>query len=184
MSDMLGMNATDDLTPYQKVMLDVWQEHGRCEFGLKDPDATIATMGANPYIMMVGLGRLVSGRDEVYSFYKHDFLPNIPADSSMELAQRFFTKDHIIDEFVVRFTHDIEMPWKAPGVAPTGRKVELTMVVIVGFEGDKVGYEHLIWDHGSLLSQLGVITNPVATIGIPSASMVLDLTSRAKNPRT
>lgn len=175
MAGVLDIPTYENLTPYQQTMLDVWMEHGRCEFGLRDPDATIKTMCDNPYIMMIGLGRVVKGREEVYNFYKYDFLPNIPDDSSMELVQRFFTNDHIIDEFVVRFTHNIEMPWKAPGVKPTGRKVELTMMVIAGFEGDKLAYEHLMWDHCSLLSQLGVITDPVATIGMPSASMVLKL---------
>jgi carboxymethylenebutenolidase len=31
------------------------------------------------------------------------------------------------------------------------------LVVIVGFEGDKVSYEHIYWDQGNLLVQLGLI---------------------------
>jgi len=30
-----------------------------------------------------------------------------------------------------------------PGVAPTGRPVELPVVVVVGFEDGKVAYEHI-----------------------------------------
>jgi carboxymethylenebutenolidase len=31
----------------------------------------------------------------------------------------------VIDELIVSFTHDVEMPALLPGIAPTGRKVTL-----------------------------------------------------------
>ena len=33
-----------------------------------------------------------------------------------------------------------------PGVAPTGKRVALPVVVIVKFNGGKVAHEHIYWD--------------------------------------
>ena len=41
------------------------------------------------------------------------------------------------------------------GIAPTGRKVEVPLVAIVRFEGDKVAHEHIYWDQASVLVQIG-----------------------------
>jgi hypothetical protein len=43
------------------------------------------------------------------------------------------------------FTHDIEIDWMLPGVAPTGKYVEIPLVAIVNFRGDKLYHEHIYW---------------------------------------
>lgn len=63
----------------------------------------------------------------------------------------------VIDELIVSFTHDRPMPAILPGLEPTGRKVVLPHVVVCGLEGGKVSYEHIYWDQGSALVQLGII---------------------------
>lgn len=35
------------------------------------------------------------------------------------------------DEMIFAFTHDIVMDWMLPGIAPTGRGVEIPLVVVV-----------------------------------------------------
>jgi carboxymethylenebutenolidase len=51
------------------------------------------------------------------------------------------------------------MDWMLPGIPPTGRRVEVALVVVVQFEGDKLAHEHLYWDQASVLVQLdGLIT--------------------------
>ena len=42
---------------------------------------------------------------------------------------------------------------------PTGRKVTIAVVVIVGLLDEKVAYEHIYWDQAGLLLQLGLL-NP------------------------
>jgi hypothetical protein len=32
---------------------------------------------------------------------------------------------------ILKFTHTVDMPWMLPGVAPTGRRVEIPMVLII-----------------------------------------------------
>ena len=44
-----------------------------------------------------------------------------------------------------------------PGVAPTGKKVEIALVVIVGFKDGKVSHEHIYWDQASVLVQVGLL---------------------------
>ena len=40
---------------------------------------------------------------------------------------------------------------------PTGKRVETVFVVIVGIEGDKVSYEHIMWDQANVLVQIGLL---------------------------
>ena len=65
--------------------------------------------------------------------------------------------ERVVDEFIVRFTHSREMPYWLPGIPPTGRRVEIPHVVIMGFEDGKVAYEHVYWDQASLLVQIGLL---------------------------
>jgi carboxymethylenebutenolidase len=81
----------------------------------------------------------------------------------------------VVDEMVMHFTHDCVMDTFLPGVAPTGRRVELPVAVVAGFEGDKVASEHIYWDQASLLVQIGLLdaaTLPVC--GGEQAAKVLD----------
>ena len=55
------------------------------------------------------------------------------------------------------FTHDIEIDWMLPGVAPTGKYVEIPLVAIVRFRGDKLYNEHIYWDQASVLVQIGLL---------------------------
>jgi carboxymethylenebutenolidase len=64
-----------------------------------------------------------------------------------------------------------------PGIPPTGRRVEIPLVAIVRFEGDKLVHEHIYWDQASVLVQLGLLDPaglPVA--GAETARKVLDKT--------
>jgi carboxymethylenebutenolidase len=63
-----------------------------------------------------------------------------------------------------------------PGVAPTGRKVRIPTVVVMGFENEKVSYEHIYWDQASVLVQIGLLEEaglPIA--GSEQAERLLEL---------
>ncbi|TMM08561.1 MAG: ester cyclase, partial [Actinobacteria bacterium] len=89
---------------------------------------------------------------------------------------RTVSGDRVIDEFVLEFTHDREVPFMLPGVAPTGRKVRIPTVVVMGFEEGKVAYEHIYWDQASVLVQLGML-NPAGlpVAGVEQAERLLEL---------
>jgi carboxymethylenebutenolidase len=60
-------------------------------------------------------------------------------------------------------------------VAPTGRPVKPPLVVVMGFEGDKVAYERIYWDQASLLAQVGLLDETQLPItGVAHADKVLD----------
>ena len=81
----------------------------------------------------------------------------MPTDLSVERITRTQGDDILIDEFIVRFTHDVTMDAILPGVAPTGRRVEVPHVAIVGFENGKVAFERIYWDHASVLRQVDLL---------------------------
>jgi carboxymethylenebutenolidase len=54
-------------------------------------------------------------------------------------------------------TRDIEATMATMDEAPTGRKVVLPHVVVVGFKGGKIAHEHIYWDQASLLVQIGLL---------------------------
>jgi len=66
---------------------------------------------------------------------------------------------------IFSFTHDLEMDWMLPGVAPTGRRVEVPLVVVVQLKSDDVVSERIYWDQASVLAQIGVID----AVGLPVA---------------
>ena len=69
----------------------------------------------------------------------------------------------------------VEIDWMLPRIAPTGRRVEVALVVVVHFRDGKLAHEHIYWDQASVLVQLGLIDPkglPVA--GAESARKVLD----------
>jgi carboxymethylenebutenolidase len=42
-------------------------------------------------------------------------------------------------------------------VAPTGKKVEVAVVVIAGIQDGKITHEHIYWDQASVLVQVGLL---------------------------
>jgi carboxymethylenebutenolidase len=74
---------------------------------------------------------------------------------------------------IFAFTHTIEMPWMLPGVAPTGKRVEIPLVAIVRFRDGKLAHEHIYWDQASVLKQLGLLTDEdLPVFGIETAQRV------------
>jgi carboxymethylenebutenolidase len=120
------------LTPDQRAMLAAWQQHTYAEFVLKDADAALATMTEDPYVLAIPCGTGGSGRAGVHKFYADQFLPNIPPDFELTSLSQTVGGDRIVEEFVIRFTHTLEMEWMVPGLPATGRRVdEFALVGIV-----------------------------------------------------
>ena len=151
------MSKQRHLTIKQQKMNDLWEEHIRTEFGAHSPDEAIATMTTNPIVNQVPVLIGGSGRKQVHEFYQKYFLPQIPPDTEMIPVSRTIGQGRIVDEMVLRFTHTIPMDHMLPGIPPTGKRVEIALVVVVQFDGDKLAHEHLYWDQASVLVQLGLL---------------------------
>ncbi len=69
------------------------------------------------------------------------------------------------------------MDWMLPGVAPTGKRVEIPLVAIVEFRAGKIACERIYWDRASVLVQLGLLdASRLPVVGIDSARKALDPT--------
>jgi carboxymethylenebutenolidase len=135
----------------------VFDAHVRAEFVERSVDATMGTMTDAPYVIHVPVMTGGHGRDEVRAFYTNWFVGRWPDDTEVTQISRTVGQGRVIDELVASFTHDVEMPALLPGVPPSGRKVILPHVVVMGIVGGKVAYEHIYWDQASLLAQVGLI---------------------------
>jgi carboxymethylenebutenolidase len=173
------MSQQPALTADEQKLNDVWNEHLRAEFSAHSADEAIATMVAHPRINQVPVMIGGEGRDEVYAFYAQYFLPQIPPDMEVVPVSRTIGQGRLVDELVLRFTHTIPMDAILPGIPPTGKRVEVALVVVVQFDGDKMAHEHLDWDQASVLVQLGLLPpEGLPVVGAEGARSVLDRSLR------
>jgi carboxymethylenebutenolidase len=159
----------------QQTLTRLWEEHVRYEFETKNTDDTIATMVEDAYVNHVPVMTGGIGKPELRQFYAAHFIPKMPPDLQMTTVSRTIGPDQLVEEMVLKFTHTVEIDWMLPGIAPTGRGVEVALVVVVRFRDDKVAHEHIYWDQASVLAQIGLI-NPggLPVAGAESARKVLD----------
>ncbi|MGB5813109.1 MAG: ester cyclase [Polyangiales bacterium] len=135
----------------------IWDAHTRYEFETRDPEATLETMVEDNYVNHVPTMTGGSGKEALRRFYSKFFIPCVPPDFETRVISRTVGKDQLVDELFTTFTHTLEIPWLLPGVAPTGKRVEIVVVAIVSFRGDKIIHEHIHWDQASVLAQIGLI---------------------------
>lgn len=155
----------------------LWAEHCRHEFETRDVDATMATMVLDPYVNHIPTMTGGVGHDLLKRFYKYHFIGGNPLDMALHPITRTVGTDRLVDEMILSFTHTTEIDWMLPGIAPTGRRVEIPLVAIVQFRDGRVAHEHIYWDQASVLVQVGLLDPkglPVA--GVETARKVLDRT--------
>ena len=165
----------DHFSPAEQALIAAWERHLACEFAERDAPATLATMSAEPSVNHVPVMTGGRNREELFTFYADHFLRNMPADTEIVPVSRTVGQERVIDELIFRFTHDLEMDWMLPGVPPTGRRVEVALVVVVQLRGDKIACERIYWDQASVLVQLGLLDpSLLPVIGAESAHKILD----------
>jgi carboxymethylenebutenolidase len=153
----------------------LWEAHISLEFVTRSAEATMATMVGEPYVNHVPTMTGGVGYAELLRFYKHHFIPKTPQDTKLIPISRTIGADRVVDETLFCFTHDIEIDWMLPGVPPTGKYVEVPLVAIVRFRGDKLYNEHIYWDQASVLAQIGLLDAskyPIA--GVATAKKLVD----------
>ncbi len=153
----------------------LWEEHIRHEFETRDVPATMATMVAEPYVNHIPTMTGGVGARELSRFYQHHFVHGNPPDMKLIPISRTIGALQIVDEFIMCFTHSTEIDWMLPNVAPTGRYVEIPMLGVIKFRGDKLYHEHIYWDQASVLVQIGLL-NPegLPVAGVETARKLLD----------
>jgi carboxymethylenebutenolidase len=163
------------LTAAQETLQQLWEEHVRHEFATHNTEDTLATMVEDAYVNHIPVLTGGVGKDELREFYSKRFIPQMPPDTEMTPISRTIGNDQLVDEMIFKFTHTIRMDWMLPGIAPTGKRVEVPLVAIVRFRESKLAHEHIYWDQASVLVQLGLLdaaSLPVA--GVETARKALD----------
>lgn len=161
----------------QRRLIDIWEKHVELEFNTRDASATLGTMGEDPYVNHVPTATGGHGSKEVLNFYGTHFISAMPEDTQIELIWRSVDEDTLVDELIFKFTHDRQMDFFLPGVQPTGKYVEVPLVAIICFEGDKIIREHIYWDQASVLVQIGLMKSEgLPILGKESADKLRDPT--------
>jgi carboxymethylenebutenolidase len=170
------------LTPDQRAISDLWDEHMRSEFESHSVEDTLGTMADDPYVNHVPVLTSGVGLDEVRKFYAERFITQQPPGVEIIPVSRTVGNDRVVDELLYGFTHSIEMDWLLPGVPATGKRVEVPMVVVVQFPEGKIASEHIYWDQASVLVQVGLIDQEELPVsGGESARKILDPASVHSN---
>jgi carboxymethylenebutenolidase len=163
------------LTLEQQALEKLWEEHLASEFVSKSAEAAIHTMTERPVVNHVPVMTGGVGRKQLAHFYGKYFIPQMPPDTQIIPISRTIGSNRLVDEFVLKFTHTLEMDWLLPGVQPTNKPVEVVKVVVVEFKDGKISGERIHWDQATVLAQIGLLDAakyPVA--GVATARKVLD----------
>ena len=172
------MSERSNLSASQKAMVDLWEEHTAYEFEVHSTEKTLSTMTDNPVNINVPLLTGGVGLEEVRKYYSEHFIPKNPPDTEVVILSRTVGEDRLVDEMIQRFTHTIEMDYMLPGIPPTGRRVEIPVIVVVEFRDGKIASEHIYWDQASVLVQVGLLDpESLPVVGSESARKMLDPTS-------
>jgi carboxymethylenebutenolidase len=150
-----GMGVIMDEEP--NSLGEIFDKHIEFEFDREDVDATMTTMTEDPYVHHVPTLTGGRGYDGVYNFYKNHFIGKMPKDLKITNISRTIGKDQVVDELVISFTHDTEIDYLLPGIAPTGKYVGIPHVVVMKFRDNKISHEHIYWDQASVLVQVGLL---------------------------
>ena len=170
------------LTAAQHALVEIWERHMAAEFETRSVDATMSTMTDDPVVNHVPVMTGGVGARDVRDFYGMHFIGRHPPDMTIIPLTRTVGHDRVVDELICQFTHTIDMPWILPGVAPTGRHVEVPLVVVVEFSDGRISAERIYWDQASVLAQIGLIdAGKLPVTGAEAARKVLHAAQEPSN---
>jgi carboxymethylenebutenolidase len=163
------------LSERQQQMVALFEKHVDAELA-GDLDTTMATMSDDPHLNHVPIMAGGIGQDGVRAFYRDHLVGRFfPPDVKMVNVSRTVGEDRVVEEVFISFTHTTVIDWLLPGIAPTGKAVEMAVAVIVGFKGGKISHEHIYWDQAGVLVQIGLLSPAgLPVIGAESARKVLN----------
>ena len=167
--------AEPSLTVAQQALADLWEAHVHFEFASRDTEDTLATMVDDAHVNHIPVMTGGVGKAELHEFYSQHFIPKMPPDTEMTPISRTIDNHQVVDEMVFKFTHTITMDWMLPGIAPTGKRVEVPLVAVIRFRDGKLAHEHIYWDQASVLVQLGLLdASALPVVGIASAAKAIN----------
>ena len=119
-------------------------------FDRRDADAAAAAVAPGGSIEEIPSGAGGTGIDEVRRYLCEEFVPHLPADLTRTRVSRTLDSRKLVDEVEFTFTHDRELPWLLPGVAPTGRRATVLAVSVVRIRQNRIDSLRTLWDEAGL----------------------------------
>ena len=156
---------TPSIAQFMRDLERAWDAHQQALLTRRDLAAALAPLAAEPAVTHIPAMTGGTGRHAVERFYAERLLPHLPDDLELRRISRTVDRWRLVDETTVSFTHDRELPWLLPGAAPTFRRAEVLAIAVVGFDRTRIRSQRVLWDHATLLGQLGAgaATAPAAT---------------------
>jgi carboxymethylenebutenolidase len=127
-----------------------------------DLDAALALAAPDCVLENLPIGRGARDGEDLRRHLGEDVLPHLPADLVFRRLSRTADQRRLVDEVMVGFTHDRELPWLLPGAEPTHRHAEVLAISMISFRHtsrlgtteSRITSHRTLWDHVGLLEQL------------------------------
>jgi len=137
-------------------LVKLWEAHETYEFISQDVESAISTMTDDAYVHLIPIQFCAHGKEAVKEFYSNQLIGKIPPDVSFKPISRTVGEIQIVEERSYSLTHTQEI-FLLPGIPPTNKFIEFSIIIIVGFRDGKIAYERLYWDQVSVLEQIGLL---------------------------
>jgi len=148
---------TTEIARFMLKLEAIWDEHLAASLRRHDLAGSLANLVAEPSLLHIPAMTGAAGRAALERFYREDLFGHVPADLTVRRISRTVDRFRLVDEATVSFTHDRELPWLLPGVAPTHGHAEVLTIAVVGFERGRISSQRVLWDHATLSTQLGLV---------------------------
>ena len=152
---------TTAIAQFMRELERAWDAHRDALLVRRDLAAALAPLAAEPSVVHMPAMTGATGRLALERFYAEQFLSHVPGDLALSTISRTVDRWRLVDETTVLFTHDRVLPWLLPGIKPTYRRAEVLAIAVVGFERTRIRSQRVLWDHATLVGQLGL--HPKAT---------------------
>lgn len=129
-------------------------------FAKGDVEAALAFLTEDCALTNVPAGTGGTGTEALRRYLAEEVVPHRPADLAFHRVSKTVDQRRLAEESMVTFTHDRELPWLLPGIAPTGRQVEVLAISVVSVRHrSRAGRTtSLIAGHRTLWDQVGLLT--------------------------
>ncbi|MBO4238359.1 nuclear transport factor 2 family protein [Pseudonocardia alni] len=145
------------MTPAMQVLMRdiarLWDAVADALYAAGDPGPATAALATDVSWTELPTGAGGHGRDAVAA-HLAALAAARPSGLTRTRVSRTVDVRRVVDEVRVRFTHDRELPWLVPGLAPTGRAAEVLAVQLVRVRQGRIDEVRTLWDVTGLRSVL------------------------------
>lgn len=142
----------------QTLMRDVariWDGAAAGLYGPGDPGPAVDVLAEGVVWTELPTGAGGTGRDAVTG-HLSALTATLPGELTRTRLSRTVDVRRVVDEVRFGFVHDRELPWLLPGVAPTGRRVEVLAVQLVRIRQGRIDEVRTLWDVAGLRDTLNL----------------------------